>query len=154
MRGQHEKRLAADIDQALRALPNLPAPRTLLPRIMSALEKAPVLPWHSQPWELWPAGLRLAALIILLGSFGGLCLAGWELGRAEGLALALREVRDWCSPISAVWNVLNALLGASLLVVKQLGVGFISAGLVALALSYGLCVGLGAAWVRFAFARR
>jgi hypothetical protein len=40
------------------------------------------------------------------------------------------------------------------LAVKQIGTGFIVAALAALAIGYAMCLGLGTACVRLAFARR
>ncbi|MGA2863153.1 MAG: hypothetical protein ABSF95_01560 [Verrucomicrobiota bacterium] len=154
MSSDYEKQLEAEIDAVLKTLPERAAPRTLLPRVMAAIASRAPLPWFRQGWQMWPAGLRVASLAILLALFGGLCLAGWELPKADAYASATREVGRWLSGVGALWNVVNVLSSTMLAVVKQLPTGFIAACLASLALGYALCMGLGAAWLRFAFARR
>jgi len=154
MSSDYEEQLEAEIDALLKTLPERAAPRTLLPRVMAATASRAPLPWFRQAWQMWPAGLRVASLVLLLALFGGLCLAGWELPKAGAYAAATREVGRWLSGAGAVWNVLDVLWSTMLAMVKQLPTGLIAACLVSLALGYALCMGLGAAWLRFAFARR
>ncbi len=154
MSSDYEKRLEAQIGQALKGLPELPAPRTLLPRVLAVVQSRAALPWYRLPWERWPVGWRTLALVVLLGSFGGLCFAGWELVRTEGFALAMREVSGWFSGLSAVGNAVHVLVSTLLLALRQLPTAVLAVGVALLVLSYAICMGVGAAWVRFAFARR
>jgi len=154
MTPQYEKDLEQQIDQALKRLPDLPAPPHLLPRVMEALARRQVLPWYRQPWQMWPVAFRVCALAFLLASCGGLCFACWQLTRAAGFSAAAQELAQTFSGVTALWNAVNVLLGAVLLVAKHLGTGFIVACGVALAFGYAICVGLGTACVRLAYARR
>jgi hypothetical protein len=154
MSSQYQERLQAEVDAVLKGLPERTAPRTLLPRVMAAIEGRAVLPWHRQSWQMWPPALRVASLVVLLALFGGLCLAGWKLPQADAYASTLGQLGRWFSGPCAVWNVLSALSTAGLAMAKQLPAGFITACLVSLGLGYGLCIGLGAAWMRLALARR
>ena len=154
MKPEYEKELEAEIDRELKGLPELPAPDTLASRVMLAIESRAKVAWYRQPWQMWPAALRMGSLVLLLALFGGLCFAGWRLAQGEAFIGATREFGRWLSGVSALENTLNVLLGAVVLAVKQLGTGFIVAALAALAIGYAICLGLGTVCVRIAFARR
>ena len=150
----YERQLELEIDRTLKGLPELEAPRTLSARVAAAIAQRAAVPWYRQSWQVWPAGWRVAALVLLLGSFGGLCVASWQLTRAAGFSNAVQEVTQLFSGVSAIWNALNALAGALLLVLKHLGTGFLIAICLAAGLGYAMCLGLGTAFVRLAFAQR
>jgi hypothetical protein len=154
MNSDYEKQLETKIQQELQSLPEWPAPPTLVRRVMQRLEYRASMPWYRQPWQMWPAGLRVAALVLLMASFGGVCVASWELTRAAGFSVAWAEVRESFSGIQALWNTINVLLGAVVLVLKHLGTGFIVGCGLAIGMGYAICVGLGTACVRLAWARR
>jgi len=154
MNPQHDKQLEARIDRVLKELPELTAPGTLMPRVLAAIAARQALPWYRQPWIVWPVSLRFATMLFLLASFGSLCIASFELTRAAGLATAMQEVSQTFSGLSSIWNVINVLLSAVVLVIKHLGTGFIIACCFAAALAYAICVGLGTACVRLAYARK
>ncbi len=64
------------IDRELRALPPPAAPRTLLPRVMSAVEAAEALqPWYARAWRTWPPAWQIASLLLLLAALGGAAAA-------------------------------------------------------------------------------
>ena len=154
MNSEYEKKLELQIDRALRQLPDLQAPGSLARQVLSAIEHQRALSWYNQPWQNWPLVLRITALTLLSIMFGGLCVASWQLTRAAGVSAAFQEVAGVFSGFATVWNILNVLLGAVLVVFKHFGTGFMI-GCVAIAgLGYALCLGLGTAWVRLAFARR
>jgi hypothetical protein len=154
MSSENERRLQAETDALLTALPPRTAPRTLLPRVLAAIQSRTAQPWYRRSWQTWPPVLRAASLALLLSLFGGLCLAGWELPQADAYASTAGQLSQWLSVVCAFWNALGVLVTAGLAVVKQLPAGFIAGGLISLGLGYGLCIGLGAAWMRLAFARR
>ena len=154
MKPEYEKELEAEIDRELKGLPELPAPDTLTSRVMLAIESRAKVAWYRQPWQMWPAALRMGSLMLLLALFGGLCFAGWRLAQGEAFIGATHKLGQWLSGVSALGNTLNVLLGAVVLAVKQLGTGFIVAALAALAIGYAICLGLGTVCVRIAFARR
>ncbi len=154
MNSEYEKRLEAEIDAVLEGLPDRPAPRTLLPRVMAAIEARAALPWYRQSWQTWPASIRVVCLVVLISVFGGICLAGWKLPQADAYASTVREVGRWLSTLGAVWDLFSTLLNAVVLMVKQLPGPLITGCVVALALAYALCIALGAAWMRLAFPRR
>ena len=68
MSQEYEKRLEAAIDRELKALQDLPAPRTLAPRIMAAIAARAPVPWYRQSWQMWPVPLRAGFPGALAGS--------------------------------------------------------------------------------------
>ena len=154
MNPEYEKELEAAIDRELKGLPELPAPDTLASRVMEAIESRAKVAWYRQPWEMWPAPLRMGSLALLLALFGGLCFGGWRLAQGESFIGATHKLGQWLAGVSALGNTLSVLLGAVVLAVKQLGTGFLVAALMAVAVGYAVCLGLGTVCVRIAFARR
>jgi hypothetical protein len=55
--------LEATVDRELRRLPPPRAPRTLLPRVMAAVELWAQRPWYARAWFSWPAGWRLVSIV-------------------------------------------------------------------------------------------
>jgi hypothetical protein len=80
--------------------------------------------------------------------------AGGWLAQGEVFISATHKVGGWLSGASALGNAVGILLGALALAVKQLGTEFIVAALVAVAIGYAICLGVGSVCVRLAFARR
>jgi len=154
MSAEYEKQLEAAIMRELKGLPDLPAPRTLMTRVLTAIENQSRLPWYRQSWQTWPVIGRAVGIIVLVAVFGGLCFAGWKLPQADRFVAASHMLGGWLAVVNVAWNAVSTVLGAVVLVVKHLGTGFIIACLVAAAFGYAMCVGLGTVYVRLAFARR
>ncbi|HLH53329.1 MAG TPA: hypothetical protein VKY92_06905 [Verrucomicrobiae bacterium] len=154
MNSEYEKQLELEVNRELQQLADLPAPATLAKRVRLAIEQRRRIKWYMQPWQNWPMPLRVGALALLLTMFGGLCFVSWRLTRAAGFAAALEEVGALFSGLNSIWNVINVLFGAVVLVFKHLGTGFLLGCAAIAGLAYALCIGLGTAWVRLAFARR
>src|SRR5690348_16400802 len=109
MNPEYEQNLEAQVDRVLKELPELSAPGTLMPRVLGVIARRRALPWYRQPWPVWPIALRVATMIFLLASFGGLCVASFELTRAAGFVNAMQEIGHTFSGLSSVWNVLTVL---------------------------------------------
>ena len=154
MNSEYERALELEIDRELKRLPELDAPATLAQRVMATIARRRALPWYHQPWQYWPLPLRVAAMAFLSITFGGVCIAAWQLTKAAGVSAALQEVGGLFSGLTTVWNIFNVLAGAIVLVAKHLGTGFIIACFAIAALGYALCLTLGTAWVRLASARK
>ena len=154
MNSEHDQNLEARIGRVLKELPELSAPSTLMPRVLGMIARRRALPWYRQPWPAWPIALRIATMVFLLASFGGLCFVSFELTRAAGFTNAMQEIGHSFSGLTVVWNVLTVLTSAVVLVLKHLGTGFIIGCCLAAALGYAVCVGLGTACVRLAYARK
>jgi hypothetical protein len=52
--------------RALAELPALPAPRSLLPRVLAASEELSRRPWYAHTWRSWPLALQVLSLALLL----------------------------------------------------------------------------------------
>jgi uncharacterized membrane protein len=154
MNSEHERELELEIDRELKSLRELEAPGTLARRVLLAIEQRRAVRWYNQPWQNWPVVLRISAMALLSIMFGGLCVASWQLTKAAGVSTAFQEVAGLFSGLTTLWNIVNVLLGAIVLVAKHLGTGFMIGCVVIAGLVYALCLGLGTAWVRLAFARR
>ena len=59
------------IDRELRKLPAPRAPRTLLPRVMAAVQESARRPWYSRAWMTWPIGWQVASVCLLFAALGG-----------------------------------------------------------------------------------
>ena len=59
------------VDRELRKLPAPRAPRTLLPRVMAAVDASARRPWYTRAWLTWPAAWQAASMIVLLGALAG-----------------------------------------------------------------------------------
>jgi uncharacterized BrkB/YihY/UPF0761 family membrane protein len=154
MKPEFDKQLEAEIDRELKSLPELPAPPTLATRVMSAIERRANRAWYRQPWQEWPAALRMVSLVILLALFGGLCVAGCRLAQGEAFIATTHQLGRCLSGLGTLGNAAGVLLGAVVLAVKQLGTAIIVAALAAVAVGYAICLGLGTVCVRLAFAHR
>ena len=154
MNSDYEKRLEEAIERELKSLPELPAPVTLITRVMSSLESAASLAWYRRSWLMWPLALRAVSMVALMAMFGVICFASWKLTQAESFLSFIHQINTWFTSANTLWSTLNSVLGVGLLLLKKLGTGFIVAGLLAVAMGYAMCIGLGTVYVRLAFGRR
>jgi hypothetical protein len=152
MSTEYERQLEAQIDGALKRLPELQAPATLAPRILELIAARAAAPWYRRSWQTWPFPWRLVSLMTLIALFGALCFGGWQLEQGASFAAIDRQVAIWSSFARTLWETFNLLLGAGGLILKHLGTGFIVTCLAALALGYGVCLALGTAFLRVASA--
>ncbi len=98
--------------------------------------------------------LRVVSLVVLVAISGTICFASWKLTQAESFLAVIHQVNGWFAGANSLWNALNAVLGVGLMLIKKLGTGFIIATLLAVAMGYAMCIGLGTVYVRLAFGRR
>lgn len=92
------------VDRALRELPSPRAPRTLLPRVMEAVDAASRRAWYSRSWFTWSRWLQAASLTVAALVAVGL----WRLPMAlpappPAVAAAVRTARVF-------WEVSQPLL--------------------------------------------
>src|SRR5215469_1490979 len=98
MNGDNQERLEIEIDRELRALPDLPAPSTLAPRVMAAIGRRTVAPWYARAW---PVLAQAASFLLLAGLFGGLCYGAWNLGQLQFVHAAGGEIARGVSALGA-----------------------------------------------------
>jgi hypothetical protein len=98
------------IDGELKRLPAARAPRTLLPRVLSATVQRRPAPWYARPWLTWPAAWRAASLVAVAGGAAATMLArSWLPASAEGpgpLATLLDTLDTASAVVRVSWRVL------------------------------------------------
>src|SRR3954470_24961855 len=120
MNSEYEKNLEVEVDRELKSLPEIPAPATLIARVMATIELRAALPWFRRAWHTWPGPLQGGFLITMLALLGGICFGAWEATHTATFALAAHKVDGWFSGLSAIWTALNALAGVIVALIKQL----------------------------------
>lgn len=154
MNPNHEHELEALVDRELKSLPPLPAPPTLAPRILAVIAARAEAPWYRRPWPTWPLALQGSSLAILLALFATLCLGGGRLFQTEAVAETSAKVGGVLSVFELAWRTLGVLRDAGVQVLQHVGSGYVIGFAVVALMAYALCLALGSACVRFAYARR
>jgi len=154
MNDDENPQLEAAVDRELKALPDLRAPRTLLPRVMAVIEQRAVVPWYRRAWQTWPLPLQAVSLLVLLAAFGGLCFGSGQLAHTPAVVSATMEASGWFGLLSTIWGSLGVLANALTLAIRSLGPLVLLGITLALLAGYAACVGFGTLYVRLAFARR
>jgi hypothetical protein len=154
MNPNHEPELETLVDRELKSLPPLPAPPSLAPRILAVIAACAEAPWYRRPWPTWPLALQGSSLAILLALFGTLCLGGVKLFQTEAVTETSAKVGGVLSVFELAWRTLGLLRDAGLQVIQHVGSGYVIGFAVVVLMAYALCLGLGSACVRFAYARR
>lgn len=150
MNPDYEKKLEAQVDRALRGLPDLAAPPSLASRVMRQIQASRRTPWYQRSWQTWPRTLQTLSFAILFAGFAALCVLAWELPHSSLFMSGTHQVGAWFSWLGTLWNALTVLVGGVGLVLKHLSLGILAAGLFSLALGYLLCIGLGTVYFRLA----
>jgi hypothetical protein len=81
------------VDRELRTLPPPAAPRTLLPRVMAAVQIAGG-PWYSRAWLTWPIGWQVASVAVLFAVLAGVAVMGPRLQAAASTLPFVSSVRS------------------------------------------------------------
>jgi hypothetical protein len=102
-----------DLDRELKALPLPRAPRTLLPRVLSATVNRAAQP-AATGWSTWRASWRIAAFAPLVALIAG----GWMLLTAPptGLSEAAQTAGQVATVARVVWDVMAQPLATYLFV--------------------------------------
>jgi hypothetical protein len=153
MNTERNQRLEQQVDIVLKALPDLQAPPTLVPRVLAILEHRSSIPWYRQAWQSWSAAARTGALAGMLALFSALCFGAWKATQLDGVVAATDRVRGWTALLNTACNTIHVVWTALGHAVQQYGTSWIVAFLVAAGLGYALCIGLGTLCVRLALAR-
>jgi len=150
----YDRNLEPEIDRELKGLGELRAPDSLMRRVFAELELRAQVPWYRRRWQHWPVAWQCAVGALLLVVVGGLGFGAVQLLQMGSVTSALRQGEIWLSGFSAVGRAVAILLNAGVLLFKQLGAGLIAACLIATALLYAICVGLGSVCFRLAVTNR
>jgi hypothetical protein len=137
MSPEQEKRLELEIEQELKALPELPAPTTLTGSVMAALAQRAAAPWYSRPWMMWPVTLRVVSLVLLVAISCGIWLGAMELWASPPVTAMVREAGRWFSGASALWRSLEMLVGILVGYATSLKPAVLAGAVTAVVLAYG-----------------
>jgi hypothetical protein len=138
MNPNREYQLEAEIDRELKSLPEIPAPVTLIVRVMQAIARRRALPWFRRAWQTWPAWLQVVSFVTLALLFTATCLGLWE-----GAALAIHKYGSVLSMLTTLWTTITVLFGALVTAVNQLPRGVLIGCIAAVALGYTMCAAMG-----------
>ena len=144
MNSDNQEQFEIEIDRELRALPDLPAPSTLAPRVMAAIGRRAAVPWFARSWPEWPVAAQAGSFLLLAGLFGGLCYGGWHLGQVEFVRAAGSEIARGVSALGALLGSARIIFAMLFHSVTSLGTGVVLGGLAAAALAYALFLALAA----------
>lgn len=121
------------VHEELRRLPAPMAPRTLLPRVMAAVQAWAERPWYARAWFTWPVGLQVLSLAAVAGLLAGFvvvvpgaeqvvrdAVAARVSGTAATVASAARQVDGGVMAARALWRALGAPLVPYVFVVVML----------------------------------
>lgn len=139
-----ERKLEEFIHRELGKLPEIPAPATLVPRVMAAIQHRIQRPWWRRSFGEWPCVIQAVFVAALMAGTGTLI---WESATLWGYlnAQALtQEASRGVSLLDAFWSTIGILLFALRVAIRTLACQPITwAALFVLGLFYGSCVGAG-----------
>jgi|GEM_PF-1628751 hypothetical protein len=146
---------AIEAEQALhaklRALPEVPAPASLAPVVLAALSRRASPPWWRQPWFAWPVSVRAATAVLALAV---LALGGWfSAGAWQGVTAARGTAADWISQSWLVESGATVMRAMAALSRSVYALVLIGAGLL-VATVYSATLVMGALCWRLAATRR
>jgi hypothetical protein len=130
------------VHEELRRLPAPMAPRTLLPRVMAAVQAWTERPWYARAWFTWPIGLQVLSLAAVAGMLAGAvvvapgavqvvrdAMTARASGTAVAVASAARQVEGGVIAARALWRALGApLVPYVFVVVMLMGVACVTFG--------------------------
>lgn len=90
------------VGERLRRLPDVRAPRRLLPNVLAATAAARAMPWYARPWLTWPIALQALSLVTV----AALATAAWSLWSDAGAIGAVQQARQATSAVRVLWDVL------------------------------------------------
>jgi hypothetical protein len=138
------------IHRQLRALPDRSAPASVETRVLAELARRATLPWWRRSYTQWPAGLRYAFILLLAAGAAGILAFSSSPVTAQALSgLALRF--PWIAFLQAIASNLWESAGA---VFDAIPPAWLYGGMAAIAVSYALLLGVGAAAYRAFFRPR
>lgn len=121
MNSNDERELEALVGQELRQLPDLPAPGSLVHRVMLAVHQREALPWYRRAWPTWPPILQAVSILLMAVFAGGLMALTIYPTWIPGWDVAGDSVSGW-QQTSTHWLAQGgALLKAFFVTLKALG---------------------------------
>lgn len=153
MNHDQEKTLEQLLSRELKQLPDLPAPGTLVHRVMLAVHQRQSLPWYRRAWPTWPAGLQIASILVLAVLAGALIAVVVHPSLIPGWESAGRLMAEWTDPLAVIWAKGEALFNGLSVAMNTVGRQLILFGLLFVLLGYLCSVALLTACYRLAAKR-
>jgi hypothetical protein len=147
MNVEPDPKLAAQVDQALKRLPDLKAPSSLLRHVLSAIEAQSALPWWRRSWWNWPMSAKAAFAVVTTVLAALLSGGGYVL--SEGATVYSKQWTDRLPAADLQAPSFDSLWNAVHLLAQSFQPLFHYAAFAGVLL-YLVCIGLGTACFRFA----
>ena len=148
----HPAELETLVDRELKRLPVPRAPRTLLPRVLAAVQQWSRRPWYARAWLTWPLGWQLvssvALMLIIVGSVIALPSARAAAGGATSPFAA-----GVMSHVTGIWERAAVTLHASRIIWRATVEPLVVYLFALVALMCVACAAFGTALTRVALGR-
>jgi hypothetical protein len=145
-------RLEKFIHQALRSLPDRPAPQSLEARVLATIAARKSQPWWKQSFTQWPLAAR-AVFLLLSGSLVALLVLGWMNAGIERPDLASTFAKQ-VAFFETLRQSARALAELCMAGLRNIPAIWLYGGLGCLAALYATVFGIGAAAYRTLYASR
>jgi len=153
MKNHQEQELERLVERELKRLPDVPAPQTLVHRVMLAVQQRQQRPWWQRPWLTWPPGSQVASFFVLAASVGMVShLAGLVHGGIDTISIS-HWPSEWAALFAPVGTTLKTLGLVLSIVLREIGQPVLLALGAAWVLCYLACIAVGTACFRLAFNR-
>lgn len=139
------------LDAALRQLPELEAPASLVPNVMAAIRAREALcarPWWRRPATAWPPALRVAFAVAASAVLGAMILGVHQLGPEIAASTGARAAAGLGAKLAALWDAAGTLLNGFTLAARAIATPVRLAILAAMVLAQLLFLGAGGALLR------
>jgi hypothetical protein len=137
------------IHRELQKLSHLSAPTTLVPRVMAALQaRAQARPWWHRAWWNWPLPAKAAFLVVAVVLAGFVSRSGSMV--SDSVSTYSQQAIQRLGFLSILWDILVRLADGLGGLWLKAGEPLLVYGLVAAAILYLMCIGLGTLFVRVA----
>jgi len=140
--------LETRIDRTLRRFPAPRAPRTLLPRVLAAVQEWSQRPWYSRAWFTWPIGGQIVAAAALI-----LVAVGAAFLTMSAQAAIDQSAARLLSGVMPVAQRAEAMLNAARVVWHAVGEPLAVYAFAVVAVMFLACVAFGTALSHVAFGR-
>ena len=144
MRPTPESELEQAIDRELRRLPDLRAPRELLPRVLQAIAEREKLPWWQKSFAYWPWPARVLFLAATAGLAAVLVYFTWGVSAGVSFGALTEELGPVAGRFEQVRGLLATLGGAAVTLGRAAGPWFLWGAAGVLGACYLTTVALGA----------
>jgi hypothetical protein len=151
MKPEFDPQLESLLGAQLKRLPPIPAPASLLPKVMSAIAARAAVPWWQRAWWDWPLTAKAAFLLMAVAIAGA--FSGGGVALDDGVSHYSQQVTERLGPVKSVWDAVVTLLNVTWSLVDRIGQPLLLHAAFGIGLLYLTCLGLGTVCVRYALKR-